>query len=65
MPDVEIKRPKLFYRKERLHDKNEVAYCINNYSTHNTDSCKTKTLQVAVVIILLVAFITGHVEIVK
>ena len=37
-------------------------YCINNYilffSTQNTDSWKTKTLRVAVVIILLIAFMS-------
>ena len=57
----------VYTSNERMPDKNEVAYIalttILFLSTHNTDSGKTKTLQVAVVImILLIAFITGHVD---
>ena len=58
----------VYTSKERLHNKNEVAYSINNNAIlFNTEHgvIKTKTLPVAVVRILLIAFITGHIDTAK
>ena len=58
----------VYTSKERLHNKNEVAYCINNNAILlNTEHgfVENKTLQVAVSNNYANCMLTGNVEIVK